>query len=420
MLAGGATYETLLGRLYLSSDFGSNWSEIQPAGDADAPWGCADMSSDGSKMIAGGCGFEAGRLYLSTDSGATWNETQPAGDQSIWWFLVLMSDDGSTILAGGELDDEDFTPVSYISTNGGSTWTPLDNGIDMAYGACDADGSFFLVSAWSPTDKLYKSSDGGTTFTEVKPKGDATASWYGLACDIDGTRLVAAEYEGRAWVSSDSGASWTEVRPAGDEDFLWQSAACDPSGQKIALGAGSGAGYNTAGLLVSGNYGTSWVDQSPFPAGTMKYTVWASRNMMHFISSRHISGSDNLFYVGAVGLRAVNDPVVASFIIDGGGVAITSGIKADIHIPFNCKLTQATLLADQSGAIAVDVWIDSYENFPPTDADSQTTPTIAASGIKFQSDPLDIDIAANSTVRFNVDSCDTITRCLVALTLVKT
>lgn len=421
MLAGGGAYETYMGRIYLSSDYGSNWSEVQPAGDADGQWSCAAMTPTGSKMIAGGCGSTAGRLYVSIDSGSTWNEMQPAGDQALWWFVVLMSNDGNTILAGGELDDGNFTPVSYLSTNGGTSWTTLDNGLDMAYGTCDDDASVILISTWGPTGKLYRSINGGTSFSEIKPKGDAAnTAWYALACNRDGTRLVAGEYEGRVWLSDDTGASWEETRPLGDESYLWQAAACDASGQRIALAASSGGGFDIAGLQVSGNYGVSWVDQSPYPAGTMKYTIWASKNMMHFVSQRHISGSDNLFYVGAVGLRAVNDPVVASFIIDGGGVAITSGIKADIHVPFNCKLTQTTLLADQSGAIAVDVWIDSYANFPPTDADSKTTPTIAASGIKFQSDPLDIDIAANSTIRFNVDSCSTITRCLVALTLIKT
>jgi len=35
------------------------------------------MSSDGSKIIAG---IEGGRLYISTDGGNNWNEIQPAGD----------------------------------------------------------------------------------------------------------------------------------------------------------------------------------------------------------------------------------------------------------------------------------------------------------------------------------------------------
>ena len=65
------------GRLYLSTNSGTNWSEVQPAGDADKSWRTSAMSSDGSKIIAV---VNNSRLYLSTDSGTSWSEVQPAGD----------------------------------------------------------------------------------------------------------------------------------------------------------------------------------------------------------------------------------------------------------------------------------------------------------------------------------------------------
>ena len=75
------------------------------------------------------------------------------------------------------------------------------------------------------------------------------------------------------------------------------------------------------------------------------------------------------------------------FFIDGGGAAIATGIKGYFEVPFNCTLTQWTILADQSGAIKIDVWVDSYANHPPTNADTITgghEPEIAASGTKAQ------------------------------------
>ncbi len=65
------------------------------------------------------------------------------------------------------------------------------------------------------------------------------------------------------------------------------------------------------------------------------------------------------------------------FVIDGGGVALVSGAKGDIIVPWNCKLTNLNLFSDQSGgSVRVDVWRDSFANFPPTSGD-----TIAASGV---------------------------------------
>ncbi len=114
-----------------------------------------------------------------------------------------------------------------------------------------------------------------------------------------------------------------------------------------------------------------------------------------------------------------------SFIIDGGGSAILTGVKGDFEIPFGCTINRATLLADQSGSIVVDIWKDTYANYPPTVADTITAaakPTISAT-TKAQDSTLTgwtTSIAAGDTLRFNVDSCTTITRCLVSLKVTKT
>ena len=113
------------------------------------------------------------------------------------------------------------------------------------------------------------------------------------------------------------------------------------------------------------------------------------------------------------------------FVIDGGGSAISTGIVGDIEIPFGCTIQRATILADQSGAIKIDIWVDTYANFPPTDADTITggnEPEIAASGVKDQDITLTSwtkPLTAGSIMRFNVDSISTITRCTISLILEK-
>lgn len=114
-------------------------------------------------------------------------------------------------------------------------------------------------------------------------------------------------------------------------------------------------------------------------------------------------------------------------VIDGGGAEIADGIKGDLVMDFACTLTAWTLLADQSGAIVVDIWKDSYANFPPTDADampgSGKEPTIAASGVKAQdtaiTDWTTDDVSAGDVLRFNVDSCTTIQRVTLVLTFTR-
>ncbi len=112
-------------------------------------------------------------------------------------------------------------------------------------------------------------------------------------------------------------------------------------------------------------------------------------------------------------------------VIDGGGATITTGIKVDIEIPFACTINRVTMLADQSGSIVVDIWKDTYANYPPVVGDSITAsakPTITTA-LKSQDSTLTgwtTSITAGDTLRFNVDSVTTIQRVLVSLKVTKT
>ena len=113
-----------------------------------------------------------------------------------------------------------------------------------------------------------------------------------------------------------------------------------------------------------------------------------------------------------------------AFIIDGGGSAITTGEKGHLEIPFACTILRVTTLADQSGSIVVDIWKDTYANFPPTDADSITAsaPPTISSAQKAQDSTLTgwtKSITAGDILAFNVDSCTTITRVTISLKVAK-
>ena len=120
--------------------------------------------------------------------------------------------------------------------------------------------------------------------------------------------------------------------------------------------------------------------------------------------------------------------VTITFVIDGGGSAITTGQKGNLEIPFDCTLTGWTLMADQSGAIQIDIWDDTYANFPPADADTMpgagNEPEITASGQKAEDNAItdwtDYTLSANEIIAFNVDSCTTIERIVLSITARKT
>lgn len=113
------------------------------------------------------------------------------------------------------------------------------------------------------------------------------------------------------------------------------------------------------------------------------------------------------------------------YVIDGGGSAITTGLKGFLEVPFNCTINRATLLADQSGSIVIDIWKDSYANFPPTGADTITAsakPTLS-SAQGSQNTTLTgwtTAITAGDILAFNVDSASTVTRVVLSLKVTKT
>lgn len=113
------------------------------------------------------------------------------------------------------------------------------------------------------------------------------------------------------------------------------------------------------------------------------------------------------------------------FVIDGGGSTITTGQKGYLPIDFACTITQATLVADASGSIVIDVWKDTYANFPPVDADSITAsaPPTLSSAQKSQDSTLTgwtTSIAAGDVLGFNVDSITTCKRVTLTLRVTKT
>jgi hypothetical protein len=110
--------------------------------------------------------------------------------------------------------------------------------------------------------------------------------------------------------------------------------------------------------------------------------------------------------------------------IDGGGSEIADATQVLVPIPYDIEVTSVTALADVSGSIVVDVWNDTYANYPATDADTVTAsaPITISTATKSTDSTLtgwDKTWAGGSHVIFNVDSCTTIERCTIIVNFKK-
>jgi hypothetical protein len=110
--------------------------------------------------------------------------------------------------------------------------------------------------------------------------------------------------------------------------------------------------------------------------------------------------------------------------LDGNGAVITTGAQGYFRVPRACTITKWTLLsadgAATAGSIVLDLWKDTYANYPPTVADTITAaakPTLSAAA-KNENSTLTgwtTAIAAGDTIGVNVDSVATLTRVVLQL-----
>jgi hypothetical protein len=124
-----------------------------------------------------------------------------------------------------------------------------------------------------------------------------------------------------------------------------------------------------------------------------------------------------------IAASAVNDAI--QFVIDGGGATLTTGMKGYIEVPFACTLTRATLLADQSGSVVINIYKCTEAQFDagathPVSGDKITAsaPPTISSATKSQDATLTgwtTSISAGDILAFNVDSATTIQRVTISL-----
>lgn len=169
--------------------------------DPTDPTGATVWIGTGESNASGDSAAGVG-IYKSTDSGATWN--QPALGSSVF--------NGRSV--GSIAIDPRNSNVIYAASTRGV------RGVSSTTG-----GAVSLIPGAAPWG-LYKSTDGGTTFTFIhNGSADATACFpmIGAACSVRGVRRVALDpsnpdivyagsYGRGVWRSLDGGATWTQIK----------------------------------------------------------------------------------------------------------------------------------------------------------------------------------------------------------------
>ncbi len=120
------------------------------------------------------------------------------------------------------------------------------------------------------------------------------------------------------------------------------------------------------------------------------------------------------------GVAWIDDDVAIEIMLGNGVNEILTGVQCYVEMPFAMTIEAARVVSKESGSIVIDIWKDTYANFPPTDADSITAsaPPTLSSAAKAEDTDLTgwtVALAKGDWLAINVDSVTTCT--LVTLSL---
>jgi hypothetical protein len=252
--ADGTIFATTFNGLKVSRDGGCSFTTATAELPPGAPGRIADTWVDalgigptGEIWAATADGTKPNDIYRSTDGGVTF---APRGMQSpvIWWksLVVAPSDAARVYVSGYQMTDPSPQAHVFSTTNGGQSWAPSPlTGVQLAttplvlIAAVDPANPLIVylvsVDANGPgADRLYRSTDGAATFTEVlvAPQSISNVVIRDATTVVVATATASAS-AGGAFQSTDGGATFTAVAGAPRLGCLGKS----PDGSLIGCGA---------------------------------------------------------------------------------------------------------------------------------------------------------------------------------------
>jgi photosystem II stability/assembly factor-like uncharacterized protein len=206
-----------------------------------------------------------GGIYKSTDGGITWTLKGLEKTEAIGRIVVHPTNPNIVFVAAlGATWKSNPDRGLYRTTDGGNTWQQVKfvsdkaGFIDVAINAKNPNILFaasweryrtpYSLKSGGPGSALWKSTDGGTTWTEVKGGGwpDGIKGRIGLDINLSNPNVIYAMLEGTGldakgsyepsrtprdnglWRSTDGGATWTKMNSINVRPFYYSQVRSDP------------------------------------------------------------------------------------------------------------------------------------------------------------------------------------------------
>lgn len=242
------SYQTLTGDWKPIGPFSIQWGDMVDAGELGA---LAVVNSNPNVMFAGGGCFEFDcpvtetGAYKTTDGGKTWTPVNNGLTDPVVPALYLDPSNPSVVLAGST------TGGIFRSTDGGATWNLLASSLGPVSTFISYNGAILAGTGQG----IARSSDDGATWTLLEP---TNASVWSIS--VSSAAIYAALRNGTVIAQTSPGGPWTTSNPSGTSGFEdHNTVAVDPANPQNAFDLDMNAVNNsTATLYSTTNGGQSW------------------------------------------------------------------------------------------------------------------------------------------------------------------
>lgn len=237
--------------LYGSRDGGRTWRRILQGGEITALALAPGAGEGGGAIFAG---TAADGILRSDDGGAGWAGANPG--------LLDLTVLALALSPGFAGDGTGFAATAtglYRTRNGGRAWRAVELPVEEPAVQCLAVSPAFardrLVLAGAEADGLFRSDDGGTTWTAPPELAGTGVTALAFAAGPEAGRHLAAATEAGVALSADGGATWRRAGapPEPILSLLFAPGGADAGGREVLL-----AGLVGGGVARSTDGGATW------------------------------------------------------------------------------------------------------------------------------------------------------------------
>ncbi|MEW5938333.1 MAG: YCF48-related protein [Chloroflexota bacterium] len=296
----GREFDMVRGVVYKTTDGGRNWKAVWRGNNlARYVWidprdtnvlyvstGIFDREAANSDPATGSPGGEG--VLKSTDGGQTWTPVNNGLNNLYVGSLFMHPTDPDILIAGTGNNQYRQNSGVYRTTDGGATWTQTLVTGDEPIESVEISASDPNIAYAGGDSSVYRSEDGGQTWTRVS--GGTANGWgapgirAGFPIDFqvdprNPDRVFANEYGGGNFLSEDGGRTWADAS-RGYTGAQVRAVAVDPNEPGRVVAAAR------SGIFVSNDGGATWSGLNYPPVVSMEWNAVAidPTNPQHLIA----------------------------------------------------------------------------------------------------------------------------------------